>query len=293
MTAEITQLVLPLSLFCIMTGVGLSLQWRDFYVVLSQPRVLIVGLLLQLLLLPVLALAVTQLFPLPAALAAGLLIVSLAPGGATSNMITMLVRGDTALSVSLTAVTSLLTPLTLPVAAWFMLSWVMPERVVTDFPVLATAARLLMIAVLPILLGMLIRHYAPVFSAKMQTPVRLLAMLFLVVVVVGIVSANSTKLASIMLTVGPAALMLICAALMLGWSLARWSGSSREQSITLAVETGIQNAGTALLVTGSILQDPQMSASALCYGVVMNLPVLVLVIYRNLPQKRVARVRQD
>ncbi|MCV6589233.1 MAG: bile acid:sodium symporter [Marinobacterium sp.] len=287
-TSMMTQLILPAALFCIMTGVGLSLKREDFYRLCERPAVILTGVILQLLLLPALAWLVVTLWQLPATLAAGLMVVALAPGGATSNMITLLARGDTALSVSLTAITSLLTPITMPLLTALVLWWFIPQQSLTDFSLLTTMLKLLAIAVVPVALGMLIRHKASAFGQRMQRPVRWLALLFLLLVVIGIMHANQAQLLSVLLQVGPAALLLMILALSAGYLIARALRFQPQQALTLAIETGVQNAGTALLMTAGILQSPQMAASALCYGVVMNLPVLLLIAYRNLPQRLTA-----
>lgn len=282
----IPQVVLPAALFLIMTGVGLSLTLTDFRRLADSPRAVLAGALLQLLLLPVLALLLVNLFALSGALAAGLMLVALAPGGATSNLITFLLRGDTALSVSLTALSSLITPFTMPLMAWMVLDYWLPNTSSGDFPVVPTMFKLLLMALLPVVLGMLIRHWAPVFSTRMQGPVKLLSVVFLIVVVVGIVKANAEQLGMIIGQVAPAALSLMLLALAAGWLVARLLRLSQEIAITLAIETGIQNAGTALLITAGILHNPQMSAAALSYGVLMNVPVLLLLVWRNLPSSR-------
>ena len=218
----------------------------------------------------------------------GLLIVAFAPGGATSNMITFLVRGDTALSVSLTALASVVTPITLPLLSYLALQWQLEPQQLDDFPVLQTMLRLLMIALLPVLLGLAVHHWMPGFSQRMQKPVKWLSMLFLLVVVVGIVKANLDKLPSLLIQVGPAALVLMASAMMVSFLVARKARLQQVQAMTIAIEVGIQNAGTALLVTAGVLQNPQMSAAALSYGILMNIPALVLILYRNLPQRRTA-----
>jgi len=291
MTATfMTQLVLPAALFCIMVGVGLTLEFADFRRLLVRPTPILLGLALQMLCLPLLAATLMAVLNLPSALAMGLLVVAFAPGGATSNMITLLVRGDTALSISLTAISSLLTPFTLPLLTWLALQWLQPQLNYESFPVLATMGRLLLIALVPVVLGMVIRRYAPGVSQRVLWPVKVLSLLFLLIVVVGIIKANQDRLADILLTAGPAALLMMLSALALGYGVARSWQLPSEQALTLAIETGVQNAGTALLVTAGVLHDPQMSASALCYGVVMNLPVLVLIGYRNWPRRKAGRV---
>lgn len=285
----IPQVVLPAALFLIMTGVGLSLTLSDFRRITDYPRAVLVGVLLQLIALPVLAFLLVTLFGLSGALAAGLMMVALAPGGATSNLITYLLRGDTALSVSLTALSSLITPFTMPVMAWMVLAFWLPESGAGDFPIVPTMLKLLVMALVPVALGMLVRHFAPAFSERMQAPVKFLSILFLVAVVVGIVKANHEQLMAIIGEVAPVALLLMVLAMLMGWAASRLLRLSPEIAITLAIETGIQNAGTALLITAGILQNPQMSAAALSYGVLMNVPVLLLLVWRNLPQQKVAQ----
>lgn len=289
MTANLmTQIVLPAALFLIMTGVGLSLTLADFRRILEYPVAVLAGVVLQLLCMPLLAYGLVTLFDLPGVLAAGLMMVALAPGGATSNMITFLMRGDTALSVSLTALSSLITPFTMPLAAWVVLGWWLPDAGAGDFPIVPTMLKLLMMALLPVGLGMLIRFYAPVFSERMQVPVKFLSILFLVLVVVGIVKANSAQLLAIISQVAPVALLMMVLALLMGWQVARWLGLNRQVAMTLAIETGIQNAGTALLITAGVLHNAQMSAAALSYGVLMNVPVLLMLLWRVLPQRQMS-----
>ena len=126
-SSVISQVILPLALFMIMLGVGMSLRLADFRLLISKPKVVVVGLVLQLILLPCLGLLVVTLFNLPAALAVGIMILTFAPGGATSNMITYLSRGDTALSVCLTGICGLITPLTMPLLTAMALSFWMEQ----------------------------------------------------------------------------------------------------------------------------------------------------------------------
>lgn len=277
----VLQIVLPLALFLIMLGVGMSLRVKDFQTLTRQPRAIFVGVLGQIVLLPLLACLILLLFALPPLLAMGIMILTFAPGGASSNLITYLCRGDTALSVCLTTVAGLITPFTLPVLTMLALDYWLDAAQIIDFPILVTMGKLLAIGVVPVILGMMVSHYQPVFCAKIQKPIKIIATLFLVLIVVGIVKANWQELPDQVVTVGPAVLTLVLVAMLSGFWLAKRAALTSAQGVTLAIEVGIQNSATALLVTGGILNNPEMSASVLIYGVLMNIPVAVLIIYRN------------
>ncbi len=280
-TSVMTQWFLPLALFVIMLGVGMTLRVDDFRRVLKAPGAVLVGLMGQLLLLPCLGLMLVTALELPPLLAVGLMVLTFAPGGATSNMLTLLSRGDTALSVSLTAISSLITPFSLPLLTLMALSHWQGDAVLPEFPVLESVMKLVLVTLLPVLLGMLVSGRSPGFSHRVKGPVKILSLAFMVVVVTGIVAANWGRLPALVAIVGPAALLLALLAMGSGYLLARLMRLQASQQVTLSIEVGIQNAGTALLVTGGLLQSAEMSASALIYGVLMQLPALLLVGWRN------------
>ena len=283
MSQTLVQTLLPLALFSLMLGLGLSLRYTDFRRVLQQPQLLVLGLVGQLLLLPLLVFALVQLWNLPPALGLGLVILALAPGGATSNLITHLCRGDTALSVSLTACSSLIVPFSLPLLTAWLLASDYAGASNLAFPVLATLLKLVLMALLPVLLGMALRQRWPQRAQSLRLPVKLLSVLFLVWVVVAISLANWGRLSSYLAELAPVVLTIVLLAMGLGYLLARLKGEGVAVQRTLAIEIGIQNAGTALLVTGGVLQDAQMSAAALLYGILMQLPALLLIVWCNRP----------
>lgn len=279
------QIILPLALFTIMFGVGITLRVSEFKSYIQNPKPVIIGALAQLLLLPLIGLIVVTVFALPPAMAVGIMILTFAPGGATSNMITLLARGDTAMSVSLTAVSGLVTPFTIPLLAFFAVAYWLGEQAAIAFPVLETMLKLFAIAVLPAILGVIVNHLWPEFCRKAEGTVKIMACLFLFIVVLGIVRANWDSLPALILQLGPAVLSLVMIAMGGGYLLASKLAMSQAQSVTLAVELGIQNAATALMVTTVILDNPVMSASALIYGILMNIPAFLLIAYRNLPNR--------
>ena len=284
MNASLTQILLPLALFSLMFGLGLSLRAIDFQRLLRRPALLLAGLVGQLILLPLLVFGLLQWAALPGGLALGLMIVALAPGGATSNLLSHLCRADLALSVSLTALSSLVVPLTLPLATALALNyWQASAQAAIELPVLATMAKLVTMALLPVLLGMLTRYRFEALACRLQPLVRRLALLFLLTVIVLLTLNSWSKLSLYLALLAPWVLLIACAAMAIGYALAYWAGGGVAARRTLAIEVGIQNAGTALLVTGTVLNNAEMSAAALLYGILMQLPALLLVLWCNRP----------
>ncbi|MFW1676241.1 bile acid:sodium symporter family protein [Pontibacter sp. JAM-7] len=273
--------ILPLALFCIMLGVGMSVELHAFRQTLQQPRLLLTGVLLQLIGLPILGGLVIWLFQLPPLLACGLMILTLAPGGATSNMITYLARGDTALSICLTAMAGIITPISLPLFSAMAIDFWLGDGSDFDFPVLQTMAKLALVSLLPALLGSALRHFYPDFCLRSAFAVKLITVLFMVLVVVGLVKQNGQQLLGLIPDLLWVLLSLLVLAMLLGWLIAKCQGRSQQSAVTLSIEVGIQNAAIALLLTAGILQNTEMAAVALFYGVLMNLPALLLIIWRN------------
>jgi len=279
--SAITQWLLPLALFIIMFGVGMTLGVRDFMRLLRAPVPVVLGLVYQLVLLPLLAFACVHLFALDALAAVGLMVLAFAPGGATSNSLSLLARGDTALSVTLTGLTSLVTPFTLPLMTLVMLDYWALQEGAMDFPVLASIAKMVLVTLLPVGLGMLLSGRWPQLAERVTRPVKLMSLLFMLVVVSAIVVANGDRFGQMLAEVGVAALALACAALAMGYLAAWGAGLDNGRRITLSLETGIQNAGTALMVTSGLLHNPEMSGIVLIYGVLMQAPALLIVCWRN------------
>ena len=171
----LTKVVLPLSLFFVMLGMGLGLTIQDFKNTAKAPKAVGIGLGMQLLLLPLVAFFVTTVFGLKAGLAVGLIIIALCPGGVTSNMFSLLARGNVALSISLTAIVSLITPFTIPIILSYAMVQFLGEATTVALPIPKTIITLLAITVLPVGIGMLVNKKAPEFAKKCDKPSRRIA----------------------------------------------------------------------------------------------------------------------
>ncbi|EPG66411.1 bile acid:sodium symporter family protein [Leptospira wolffii] len=267
--------VLPISLFIIMFGMGLSLTGKDFARVALFPKAVIAGLLAQILLLPVLGFIVATMFRLEPLLAVGLMVLSCCPSGPTSNMYSYLFKGDVALSVTLTALISVIKPFTLPFLTYYSMVYFMGEGKTIELPIFKTIVQLFVITVLPVGIGMLVKRYASNFAEKCEKPVKLFSMIILFAIIAGLVRQNWDKMLGFFAQSGAAALTMNCICISLGFLLGMLLRLSKTQAVTIAFELGIQNGTTALLVTGTILATPTMTVVPITYSLLMFLTALI------------------
>jgi len=282
--AYLAQVLLPIVLAFIMLAMGLSLKPLHFRHLLNYPRVVFLGLAMQCLLLPLIALFVIYLLPLQPLAAAGLFLVALAPGGATSNLFSYLSRGDLALSVTLTTLNNLIVPFTLPTffAAYLAMANISgsPGPLgMGEFPVLLTIKQLVLVTLVPIGVGMVIALRFPNFSARAENKVRPAASTAMVLMVLALIFSSAERLIAQPLVHYAAVLSLILLAMLCATWLAGKNRCSSIEQRTLTIEVGIQNAGTAMLVALSVLHWPELSIVPLVYGLMMNLPAFAFVAY--------------
>lgn len=269
MSAEILkQIALPLALFAVLFGMGLSLVPADFRRVVLYPKAKIVGLACQLVLLPVVAFVLSLLFRLPGELAVGLMVLAACPGGATSNVITHLAKGDTALSVTLTAISSVVCVFTIPwIVAWSM-DWFLDGAAAVQLPFWTTLGQLALVTVLPIVCGMTVRHLFPRMARSLERPAGVFSLLFLAVIIAAAV-AREKNLAHQFAAAGPAAITLNILMMLLGYGAGCLAGLPRSQRITVSIETGIQNGTLALGITLGLLESARIAMPAVVYSIFM------------------------
>lgn len=261
----ITQILLPLVLFVVMLAMGLSLEPRDFRRVGLVPRALLTGLAAQLLLLPLLGFALVSLFELSPALAVGLMILTFCPGGTASNLLSYLAGGDLALSITLTAVVSMITPFTIPLLTNLAMVHWFGDATQLRLPAAQTIGALLVLTVLPVGLGMLARARWPKLAERTERAAKIGAGLCLVLITAVIVVAQWQQLPGWFVAVGPVCALLALLATALGYAAGATARLERGQSITVAIEVGVQNGATALFVTGTLLDSAQMTISPVIY----------------------------
>ena len=272
---SINAVLLPLCLALMMLVVGSGLEPRHFKPLWHKPKAAVAGLLAQLFLLPLLVWTLIVLFSLSGTLAIGLLLVAAAPGGATSNLFSHLARGDVALSVALTACMGLLAPFWMPWAVQLQLGW-LGSSAVFKLSLQQSVLQLLVVTALPLLLGMLWRHLAKDWICRHERQLKVFALLVLLLMIAALVTGNLSALsAGATLQAAMLVTLLAALALLAGYLFARLLRLEPAQARTLCFETGVQNAGIAMLVAFTQLQLPEAGMVALLYGLLMNIPALL------------------
>lgn len=263
------KVVLPASLFIIMLGMGLSLKPIDFKMVLVRPKAMALGLIAQMVMLPILAYLIVLLLGLEGAVAVGLMILALCPGGTTSNLYTYLAKGDVALSVSLTSVVSLIAPFTVPLLIIFFMDLIMGQEKAIELPVVKTIIQLVVITIIPISIGMIIRHFKPSISEKAEKPVKIFSMAFLFLIVAGIVAKNISQMGEVFAAAGLATLILNISCMAMGYFIAKAAQLNEAQSKAIGIEVGFQNGTLAILIALTLLENTEMAIAATCYSLIM------------------------
>ena len=269
-TSIATTIVLPLSLAIIMIGMGMSLTIKDFKRVLIYPKATFLGSFNQIIMLPLIGFLLVSAFPMDPVMAVGFMIIVACPGGVTSNLITHVAKGDIALSVTLTAISSFVTILTIPLIISYSISHFMGDGdTVVQLPILKTILQVLVITVIPILIGMSIRHFKTEFAERMDRPMRIASTVIFIVILVGIILANRDILVDSIKKVGLIAVALNVLTMSLGYFTARIFKLNTLQSISIMIENGVQNGTLAIVIATTILLQPEMSVPAAVYSLMM------------------------
>ena len=266
----IGQIFLPISLAVIMFGMGLSLVTGDFTRLFTYPKAVLVGLCNQLLFLPLIGFAIVVLFDLNPSMAIGVMILSVCPGGPTSNLITQVSRGNIGLSVTLTALASLITVFTIPILLSKAIAYFTGDSdVVIQLPILETMLQILVITVIPISIGMMIRKRREAFALRMEKPMRTASTVLFVVIFLIIVIANIDNLTQAMKEVGLPTLLLNLSTMGLGYLSAKLFGITGKSQISITIESGIQNGTLAFVIATTILNNLEMGLPTGAYSIWM------------------------
>lgn len=277
----VSQILLPVTLAFIMLVMGLSLSRSDFVNLIQAPRETLLGLCLQLLLLPLLAIVIAFTFQLSAIASAGLLLLSLCPGGATSNAFSMFAKGNVALSISLTAITSLIVPFTIPLsfAAYLLLTGDANDDF--DFPVGLMMKQLIVVTLIPVITGMLLRHFLIYQTERCLPMLKKLSGVLLISVIVLLFITNHQALSKGISSTGMAVIALCIMSMSIAFWLSRKANLSFASTKTITIEVGVQNAGTAMLIAFTVLNRPELAMTPLLYGLLMNIPAISFVLWVN------------
>lgn len=286
-TNYLTDIMLPLSLAVIMLGMGLSLVPYDFKRVLLYPKAASVGILNQIIILPLVGFILLWLFRLNSPeLAIGIMILAACPGGPTSNLISHISGGDTALSITLTAISSLIAVITIPLIVNLSLSFFMQQGEYIPLPVFDTIIKLTLITLLPVSIGMIIRAKAINFANKMNKPVKIISGILLFLIIFAAIMNNRDIFVSSFASVGPVALSLNVVMLSVGFLSARLLKLKTAQSVTISVESGIQNGTLGITIASTLLHNDVMAISPAIYSLIMFLTAGFIIAYSNLGMKK-------
>jgi bile acid:Na+ symporter, BASS family len=287
-TNYLTDIMLPLALAIIMLGMGLSLVPYDFKRVALYPKAATVGILNQIIVLPVVGFTLLWLFGLKSPeLAVGVMILAACPGGPTSNLISHISRGDTALSITLTAISSLIAVITIPLIVNLALAFFMQQGEYVPLPVFRTIMSLTLITLVPVSIGMIIRAKAVSFADKMNKPVKIVSGILLFLIIFAAIMTNKNIFVSSFRNVGPIALSLNVVMLAIGYLSARMLRLRTAQSITISVESGIQNGTLGITIASTLLHNDVMAISPAIYSLIMFMTAGFIIAWTNLGIKQV------
>ena len=276
---QITTIILALSLIIIMFGMGLSLTVDDFKRIVTEPKAIILGLINQLLILPLIGFALITIFTVKAEIAIGLIILAACPGGPTSNLITHLAKGDTALSISLTAISSFVTILTIPFIINLGLKTVYGSGTEIQLNVLQTIIQVFAIVIAPVLLGMLIKAKREQFSIRMEKPVRKASGLVFILVLVGVIMSEKENIIPYIEQAGFITFLLNILTMGFGMIMAIFMKLPLRQALSISVESGIQNGTLAITIATGILMNTEYAIAPAVYSLIMFLTGGLVIIW--------------
>jgi BASS family bile acid:Na+ symporter len=283
-----TQYVFPAIVFTIMFALGLALERRDFAALMSQPRAVMLGCTLQMVLAPAIAIAIAAIFRLGAVVSVGLILLAASPGGVTSNALSLAARADLALSVTLTAISSLLVAVTLPLwTAYAVSAYDIPLPVGVSLADNATTLALL--TVLPVILGMLGRYLSPARARQIVELFRWLSIALILFMCATTTIANARFLLDLHATAIAlgVCLLLIASVMTIAWVSSRWARLEARQRLTIVIEVGVQNIAVALLVSMTMLESAELARLPLVYGILMLiLPWIFVFRSRRAPDRQ-------
>ena len=257
----IIDIFLPISLIFIMFTLGLGLTLSDFINLIHKPKPFFIGIMNQMAILPLVAFIIISLMGITKEIAVGMMILASCPGGVTSNMITKLAKGDTALSISYTAVISILTIFTLPIITGLSMNHFMGA----DAPplnILSLGLTMFFITAVPVGIGMLVRSKNKSFADAFEVTATKISTVLFIIIILGALASEWDTFINNFLQLGPAIVLLIVMMLLIAYTSSNWFKMSNKQSITVAIESGIQN-GTVGITVGNLIINPVSGLSIL------------------------------
>ena len=272
----VTDVILPLALAFIMFSLGLGLTGSDFSRVAKQPRDFFVGTFAQIILLPIIAFIIIKIIPVAPELAIGLMIIAAAPGGVTSNLLTFYAKGDVALSISLTAIISLLSVITIPFIV-ITSSGLLGDNISQEISLIEMSRNMFLIVTVPVVLGMLFRKFASNIAQKFEPLAKKISTILFVIVLLGAIAAEKDNIFSYFAQAGVITLVLNIVMMLVAFYFAQIFASGNEQKKCITIECGLQNGTLAIFVATSIFGGGMYVIPAATYSLIMFVTSLIFV----------------
>lgn len=268
MDSGIITIMLPLALAIIMVGLGLELTPKDFARVTKHPKAVLVALFCQLVLLVGIAFLLCKILVLPPLLAVGMMLLAASPGGSTANLFSYLFKGDLALNITLTAINSVIAALTLPIIVNFAIAHFLQadQSIGLQF---SKILQVFGIIIVPVIIGMLIRHYAPRLTEKLNKPLRIFAVIFLILIIIGAIVQERHNILNYIGNIGLATALFCISSLVIGYFVPRLFGINSAQARASAFEIGIHNSTLAMTIALTVMASSTVAMPAAVYSIFM------------------------
>ena len=274
---EIVTKIAPLSLALIMLALGMGLTLQDFTRVAKQPKDFLVGLICQLIFLPIIAFILVIVLNTPTEIAVGLMIIAAAPGGVTSNVLTKFANGDVALSISLTAIISLLSIITVPFIIFKSLSLLDASASTNQISMTGISIKMFLVVTLPVILGMIIRKLATNFISSKEKIIQTISLILFLIVLFGAIIQERSNIIPYMMKAGTVTFLLNIIMMIIGFYAAKIFATGIEQRRCISLECGLQNGTLAIFVATQIFNDVAYIIPAAIYSLIMFVTSIIFV----------------
>ena len=274
---EIVTKIAPIALALIMLGLGLGLTIKDFKRVLTTPKDFLIGIVCQLILLPIIAYLIILVLRLPIELALGLMIIASAPGGVTSNVLTKFANGDVALSISLTAVGSLISIISVPFIVFTSADLLNVTEMSKEITMTGIAIKMALVVTVPVIFGMIIRSFADNFISSNLKMINKITGLLFIIVFIAVWVEERENIFSYLAQAGTAVLALNIIMMILAFYIAKFFASGIPQKKCISLECGLQNGTLAVFVATQIFDDVAYVVPTAAYALIMYITGFIFI----------------
>ena len=280
---ETAKLISPIALALIMLGLGTSLKIDDFLRVFRYPKDFFVGLFCQMIILPIIAFLLIKIINIPTEIALGVMIIAAAPGGVTSNILTKFANGDVALSISLTAIISLISVFSVPFIIFFSADLLNIDYIQKNISILSISLKMFFVVTIPVIVGMIIRHYANNFILDKTKTIQRISVGLFIIVFISIYIEEWDKIVNFLIKAGTISLILNITMMAVGFYIAKFFASGIAQQKCISLECGLQNGTLAVFVGTQLFDEIVYMVPTAAYALIMMITsILFLLLIRKL-----------